>query len=128
MPDEEDGLEELMRLSQRFTKQEEDRQEKERQRAEQGRKVQGVLRGLQELNVNMALDQLKDVAEPETIKAIEALKTKANTEDLRDTITNLADRLERKLVSLAAADPEKAPLANALKTLNILMDLYFSLR
>ena len=127
MADEESGLDELMRLSQQFTKQEEERQAKERQRAEQGKKVQGVLQGLKALNVDMALTQLQGVAEAETIKAVAALKTKPNTEDLRDTITALADKLERQLASLASADADKAPLADAMRTLNIITDLYFSL-
>ena len=58
MAQEESGLDELMRLSHQFTKQKAENEAKERQRLEQGKKVQGVLQGLQELNINLALQQL----------------------------------------------------------------------
>jgi hypothetical protein len=122
MPQEESGLDELMALSRKFTKQKAENEVKERQRIEQGKKVQGVLHGLQELNINMALQQLKTIATPEVIKQVTALKTGGGTEALRKMISALADGLERDL----GVKKENAPLYNEIRTLNILLDLYFS--
>ncbi|HTY81865.1 MAG TPA: hypothetical protein VMB24_03700 [Dehalococcoidales bacterium] len=122
MPQEESGLDELMALSRKFTKQKADNEAKERQRIEQGKKVQGVLHGLQELNINMALQQLKTIAAPEVIKQVTALKTGGKTEDLRKLISSMAEGLEKSL----GAKKENAPLYNEIRALNILLDLYFS--
>ncbi len=124
MAEEESGLDELMRLSRQFTRQKAENEAKERQREEQGKKVQGVLQGLQDLNINMAVQQLKAVASPDIIKQVNSLRTKGGTEDLRKMISALADDLEKGL----GARKDTAPLVNAMRTLNILLDLYFSLR
>jgi hypothetical protein len=128
MAEEESGLDELMRLQQQFTRQQEEHDEKERQRQEQGKKVRGVLQGLQDLNVSMAIDQLKGVAAPEIIKKVSAFKNTGNTDDLRKIITDLADDLEIKIGAISASKADTFRLVNAMRTLNILMDLYFSLR
>ena len=125
--EEESGLDELKALSRRFTKQQEEHDKKERQRAEQGKKVQGVLQGLQELNLNMALTQLKSVAKPEVIQRVSALKYKPGTEDLRKLITSLVDDLEKQLNAVTAPKTEMTKLINSTRTLSILLDLYFSL-
>lgn len=123
MADEESGLDELMRLSRQFIQQKAENEAKERQREEQGKKVRNVLQGLQDLNIDMALSQLKTVASPEIVKQVNALKTRGDTEDLRKIISTLADDIEKKLV----AGGNTAPLVNSMRTLNILLDLYFSL-
>ncbi len=122
MAQEESGLDELMRLSHQFTKQKAENEAKERQRLEQGKKVQGVLQGLQELNINLALQQLKSVATPDVIKQVTAFKTRGGTEDLRKMISSFAEGLEKNL----GAKKENTPLYNEMRTLNILLDLYFS--
>lgn len=127
MPEEESGFDELMRLSQQFTRQQEDHEKQERQREAQGKKVQGVLQGLKDLNVSMAISQLKTVATPEIIKKVNTLKTQAGTDDLRKMISALADDLEKSLSAISTSKPDTAPLVNSMRTLNILMDLYFSL-
>ena len=127
MTEEESGFDELMRLSQQFTRQQEENDEKERQREEQGKKVRGVLSGLKDLNISMTLDQLKTVAAPEIIKEVESLKTKESTEDLRKIISGLADEMEKRIMTLRTQDTDKTDLLNSMRTLNILMDLYFSL-
>ena len=127
MADEESGFDELMRLSQQFTRQQEEHTEKERKREEQGKKVRGVLQGLKDLNVSMALEQLKPVATPEIIEEVNTLRSKPGTEDLRKAISKLADDIESQIDTMSASNPDIAPLVNAMKTLNILMDLYFSL-
>jgi ribosomal protein L22 len=120
--DEESGMDELMRLSRQFTRQKAENEAKERQREEQGKKVRGVLQGLQDLNINMALQQLKTVARPEVIKQVNALKTTGGTEALRKMISTLAEDLEKSL----GARTDTALLVNDMRTLNILLDLYFS--
>ena len=127
MADEESGFDELMRLSQQFTRQQEEHEEKERQRETQGKKVQGVLQGLKDLNVSMAVEQLKTVATPEIIKEVNALKSKGSTDDLRKMISALAEDLEKRLGAISNSKTDTAPLVNSMRTLNILMDLYFSL-
>jgi hypothetical protein len=127
MPEEESGFDELMRLQQQLTRQQETHDEQERLRKEQGKKVRGVLQGLQDLNVSMAAEQLKGVATPEIIEGVNALKKTGNTEDLRKLISDLADDLELKIGALPDAKTDTAPLVNSVRTLNILMDLYFSL-
>jgi hypothetical protein len=122
MAKEESGLDELMRLSRQFTQQKADNEAKEKQRQEQGKKVQGVLHGLQDLNINMALQQLKGIAKPDIIKQVTAMKTKGGTEDLRKMISALADDMENGLIT----KKDSAALVNDMRTLNILLDLYFS--
>jgi hypothetical protein len=128
MAEEESGFDELMRLSQQFTRQQKERDKQERQRREQGEKVQGVLHGLKELNISMTLEQLKTVATPEIIKEVESLKHKEGTEDLRKMISDLADDLEKIIGAFSATDTDRMALLNSMRTLNILMDLYFSLQ
>jgi hypothetical protein len=123
----ESGFDELMRLSQQFTRQQEEHEKKERQREEQGKKVQGVLQGLKELKVSMAIEQLKATASPEIIEEVNALKSKPGTDDLRKVISGLADEIERRLGTISASNRDAVPLVNSMRTLNILMDLYFSL-
>jgi hypothetical protein len=126
MAQEDSGLDELLALSRKFTKQKEDSEKQERQRAEQGKKVRGVLQGLQELNLSMALTQLKTVAKPELIQRVAALRTKPGTEDLRKLITKLVDDTEKQVITLKP-DSDTAPLSNSMRTISILLDLYFSL-
>jgi hypothetical protein len=124
---EEDGLDELMRLSRQFTRQQAEHDAKEKQRQAQGKKVKGVLQGLKELNLSMAVTQLKTVARPEIVKQVNALKTQESTDALRKMISSIADDLENRLRALPGSKTETASLCNAMRTLNILMDLYFSL-
>ncbi len=126
MAQEESGLDELLALSRKFNKQKEDNEKQERQRIEQGKKVKGVLQGLQDLNLSMALTQLKPIAKPDVIQRVTALRTKPNTDDLRKLITNLVDDIEKQISTLNAKS-DTAPLVDATRTLSILLDLYFSL-
>jgi hypothetical protein len=127
MPEEESGIEELLRLSRQFTRQQAERDQREKERQAQGKKVKGVLQGLKELNLSMAITQLKTVARPEIVKQVSALKSQESTDALRKMISNIADDLEDRLRALPAPKTDTAPLVNAMRTLNILMDLYFSL-
>lgn len=127
MPNEEEsGLDELLALSRKFTRQKEDNEKQERQRIEQGKKVRGVLQGLQELNLSMALTQLKGVAKPELIQKVAALRTKPGTDELRKILTRLVDDTERQVMVLNPKS-DTAELLSSMRTLSILLDLYFSL-
>ena len=128
MTEEESGIDELVRLQQQFTRQQEEREEKDRQRKEQGKKVRGVLEGLKNLNVSMAIEQLQSVATPEIIKQVNALRNKPDTEDLRKVISSLADDMEIRLTAISASNTNAEALVNSMRTLSILMDLYFSLK
>ena len=128
MPEKEDsGLDELLALSRKFSKQKEDNEKQERQRIEQGKKVKGVLDGLKDLNLNMALTQLKPVAPPEIIQKVTALKANPNPESLRKLLTHLIDDIEKQVGLLSPAKPDTAHLMNSMRTMSILLDLYFSL-
>jgi hypothetical protein len=124
----ENGFDERARLSQQFTRQQGERTERERQREEQGKKVRGVLKGLRELNISMAVEQLKPVATPEIIDEVNALKNKTGNEDLRRLITDLADDLEDRIGATSTESQNTATLVNPMRTLNILLNLYFSLQ
>jgi hypothetical protein len=126
MAQEDSGLDELLALSKKFTKQKEDNEKQERQRIEQGKKVKGVLQGLQDLNLQMALGQLKGVAKPELIQQVTALKSGGGTEKLRKLITRLVDDAEKQ-VSVLTSKTDTTALVNQMRTLSILLDLYFSL-
>ena len=124
----ESGLEELMRLSQQFTKQGQEHTTREQQRAEQRKKVRGVLQGLKELNVSMAMEQLKLVATPDIIEEVNSLNRKQGTEDLRKLISNITDDLENHIGIISASNPDMMSLERSMKTLNILIELFFSLQ
>ena len=128
MESDESGLEELLRLSQQFTKKEQDRTKKEQQRAEQKQKVQGVLQGLREINFSVALQQLELVAAPEVIDEVSSLKGKEGKEDLRKLITDLADDVERRMGRLSSEDTGVAEIKQAVSTLTILLSLFFALQ
>ena len=102
--------------------------QKEQQRTEQRQKVQGVLQGLRGIKVSTAVEQLKLVAAPEIIEEISSLTHKQGTEDLRKLISNLTDDLERSVRGLSASDPDMVPIERSVKTLAILLELFFSLR
>ena len=126
--EEESGIDELMRLSRQFTRQQEEHEKQERQRQEQGKKVRGVLQGLQDLNLSMALSQLKGVARPEVIQQVTALKSGGGTEELRKIVTNLVDEMEKQLNQESLLKKEITQLADSVRTLSILLNLYFSLQ
>jgi hypothetical protein len=128
MAEEESGIDELIRLSRQFTRQQEEHEAREKQREAQGKKVKGVLQGLKELNFSMAVTQLKTVARPEIIKQVNVLKSQESTDALRKMISSIADDLENRLRTLQAPKTDTTYLLNSMRTLNILMDLYFSLQ
>jgi predicted component of type VI protein secretion system len=127
MTEEENGMDELLKLQQQFTRQQEEHDDRKRQQEEQGRKAQGVLKGLKDLQFSMTIEQLKSIAKPEIIEEVNTLRNKPDTEDLRKMISRLCDDMEQELEAIAAASPEAKPTVDSMRVLNILIDLYFSL-
>lgn len=124
----ESGLEELMRLSRQFTRQKEEDVQREKKRQEQKKKVQDVLGGLKGLTVSMAVEQLKMVAAPGIVKKIDALKSRPGTAELRQLITDLAYDLEKSIGALDLSNPEIESIERSMKTLTILIELFFALQ
>jgi hypothetical protein len=127
MTEEESGMDELLKLQQRFTRQQEEHEDRRRLQEEQDKKARGVLDGLRGLQFSMTLDQLGSVASKEIIKQVEALKNNPDTGELRKMITSLAEDIESQLEGMANADPGVKPLEDSMRVLSILMDLYFSM-
>ncbi len=124
----ESGLEELIRLSQETAKKKQELAQREQQRTKQRQKVQGVLEGLKAIKVSIAVEQLKLVSTPEIIKEISSLTHKQGTEDLRKLMSRLTDDLEKRIRNVATSNPDMVPIERSIKTLAILLELYFSLR
>jgi hypothetical protein len=127
MVEEESGMDELLKLQQKFTRQQEEHEDRQRLQEEQGRKAQGVLQGLRELQFSMTLEQLGPVASKDTIARVNSFKTNPDTEELRKMISNLIEDIEQRLETRASADAGLKSLVDSSRVLGILMDLYFSL-
>ena len=124
----ESGFDELMRLSRETARKGQELAQREQQQAEQRQKVRGVLQGLKEIKVSVALEQLKLVAATEFIEEISSLTEKQGTGDLRKLISDLTEDLEKQIENFAASNPDMVPLERSVKTLTILIDLFFSLQ
>ncbi|MGD9143724.1 MAG: hypothetical protein PVG61_07755 [Dehalococcoidia bacterium] len=127
MTEEENGMDELLKLQQKFTRQQEEHEDRKRLQEEQDRKARGVLDGLRGLQFSMTLDQLDPVASDEIISQVKALKNNPDTGELRKMITNLAEDIESQLEIMVNDDPGVKPLEDSMRVLSILMDLYFSM-
>jgi hypothetical protein len=123
----ENGLDELKRLSQQYKRHEHESTQMEKQRAEQREKVQSALGGLRELTVSLAVEELKPVATPEIIEQVNSIKGKQGTVELRKLISALINNLESDIDIIAATNPSIKPTERSIKTLNILIELLFSL-
>jgi len=128
MTEEENGMDELLKLQRQFTHQQEEHDSRKKLQEEQGKKAQGVLHGLRDLQFSMTLDQLNPIASKEIIKQVNALKTNPDTDELRKMITRLCDDMEYELETIVAANPEAKPTVDSMRVLSILIDLYFSLQ
>ena len=127
-PHSESGLDELMRLSRQTANEAKEMAQKEQQRTAKRQVVQGVLKGLREINVSVAVGQLKSIATPEIIKAVSSLAQKQGTDDLSKLISGLASDLEKRIGKVSASNPELLSLERSIKTLVILIELFFSIR
>ncbi|MFC1928711.1 hypothetical protein ACFLWC_05740 [Chloroflexota bacterium] len=121
------GLDELMRLSQQFKKQEHEAAQREKQSARQRRISQDVLSELRAFSISTAVGQLQLVATPEIIEQVNALRNKQGNTELRKLIKNLVYDLEKNITIVAVANPDLKPIEQSVKTLTILLGLLFSL-
>ena len=121
------GMDELMRLSQQFKKQEHDITQREKQIARQREKSQDVFSELRALSISTAIRQLQPVATPEIIKQVNSLKSKQDSTELLKLIDNLVYDLEKRISVIAIANPDLKPIEQSVKTLTILLGLLSSL-
>lgn len=124
----ESGLEELMRLSRQTAKWGQEAAEKEKQQAEHDQKVVGVVHGLRDISFSIALEQLEQVATSEITEKVRSLTSKQGVEDLRKIISALTRDLENTTSRIAVSDPEMVPIERSVKTLAIIIGLFFSLK
>jgi len=127
MAEEENGMDELLKLQRQFTRQQEEHDSRRKLQEEKGKKAQGVLHGLRDLQFSMTLEQLNSVASKDIIKKVNALKNNPDTDELRKMISGLSEDIEIRLEAMANSDPAVKPLEDSMRVLSILMDLYFSL-
>lgn len=124
----ESGFDELMRLSRETARKGEELAKREQQRTQQHQKVQGVMQGLRGIKFSVAVEQLRLMAVPEIIEEINSLSHKQDTQGLRKLISEVTDKLENQVDDFSTADPDIAPIERSVKTLVILIDLFFSLQ
>jgi len=124
----ENVLDELMRLSQQTAKMGQEADEKEKQKEEHSQKVQGVVTGLREISFSIALEQLKHTASPGIIKEISSMTNKPGTDELRKLISNLTRDLETQVNRISDSNPELESIERSVKTLAIIIGLFFSLK
>jgi len=124
----ENGLEELLQLSQRFNKKAEDTVKQENRKKQELAEKGQVIQGLREITFSMALEQLKIVsAEADIFEKVTAFKTKQDTEGLRKLIVDLMSELEGRTSKMSRSNPELASIERSIKTVSVLVDLFFSL-
>ena len=121
------GMDELMRLSQQFKKQEHNITEREKLIAIQKEKSRDVISELRALSISTAIRQLQPVATKEIIKQVNALKSKPDSTELLKLIDNLVYDLEKDISAAAVANPELKQVEQSVKTLSILLGLLSSL-
>jgi hypothetical protein len=123
----ESGFDELMRLSRQTARQAESLSVAEKQRQEQQEKAQGIRQGLKEISVSVALQQLKLVAKDEVIEKVSALTKKQGINELRKLISDSVHDLEKQTGNVASSKTDLATIERSVKTLAILIELYFAL-
>ncbi|MFC1945672.1 hypothetical protein ACFLW1_00565 [Chloroflexota bacterium] len=119
----EDGMEELLRLSQQMkaVEHKQDTREQERRRKTE------VVQGLRDIKISVALSQLQMFALSEVVEVVEGLKSRPGTQDLRKMILDLVAELESGPGAKTSGTEASATLARQIKTLAVLVELLFSL-
>ncbi|MFC2034488.1 hypothetical protein ACFLTT_03720 [Chloroflexota bacterium] len=102
--------------------------QKEKEEADHKQKVQGVMQGLREISVSVALAQLEPIAKPEIIKIVSSQTQKNDTEDLRKLITDLVDDMERQINKSSSSNMDMAIMEQSVKTLSAIISLFFALK
>ena len=121
------GMDELMRLSQQLKQEAHEITEREEQNARQREKAKGVLDELRTFSISMAIGQLQQVATPEMIEQVSVLKNEQDAAKLHNLIDNVIHDLERRISILAVDNPDMEPIERSIRTLAILVGLHFSL-
>ena len=126
----ESGLEELIRLSKEtgkveeaFARKEQELAKREQERAEKKQ----TIRGLSEIKISVALEQLKQVATPEVIEKVSSPSNMQGTGVLRKLVSDLATELETDIHGMTGSNPDMLVIERSVKTLAILIELLFSL-
>ena len=124
----ENGMEELLRLSRGLIKKTEDTAKQEARKKRELAEKRQVMLGLRDITFSMALEQLKIVsAEADIVEKVSSFQAKEGTEDLRKLIVGFTSELEGMAGKMARSNPELASVERSIKTLSILIDLFFSL-
>ena len=123
----ENGFEELRRLSREIDKTEQERAEKEQKSAEKRQVIQGLQKGLKEIKVSVASEQLRSVATPDILERVNSLNNQRSNEDLRKIISDLSADLEKCAGGISNSNPDMLSIERSAKTLAILIELLFSL-
>ena len=124
----ESGLDELMRLYQETADEAQRISNRQQERTEQRQKVQEVVKGLRDISISVAVEQLSRVATPEVVEEVNSLQNKQDNEDLRKIISNLTSDLEESIDSIGRSDPAAVGIEGMVRILVILIELYFSLQ
>ena len=125
----ENGLEELIRLSDRMTQGVENTAKQETKNKQELVEKRQVLQGLREITFSTTLEQLKTVsAESDILEKVNSFKTKQGTDDLRNLIEDFLFELEGKIRNISRSNPQLASFETSIKTLSVLIELFFSLK
>jgi len=124
----ESGLEELLRLSRQTSRMGKNVDKQKQQEREHQQKMQGTVQGLREISFSIALQQLKLVATQEMIEEVSALSKKPGTEELRKLVSGLTRDLEKLVDRTSGPNQDMVQIQQSVKTLAILIGLFFSIQ
>jgi len=120
-------LDELMKISQGISRAAEKMEKKQQDDAKQREKLQGVQKGLREISISVAVNQLHSVTSPEMVKEVNSLAGQPNNRSLRKLIVKLVHDVEKAVDYPSLTGQRELPIEKQVKTLAILIELYFSL-
>ena len=124
----ENGMDELLRLSQGLTRKTEDAAKHEARGKREAAEKRRAMLGLRGITFAMALEQLKIVsAEDDIVARVSSYQAREGTADLRKLVTGLMSELESVAGKMSRSNPELTSVERSIKTLSILIDLLFSL-
>jgi hypothetical protein len=86
-----------------------------------------VRQGLRGISVSVAVGQLKKVASNQLITEVNSMVNKQDNKGLRKLITDMVHDLEKYTGSISTTNAEMEKIQRSVKTLAILIELYFAL-
>ena len=119
----ESGLDELLRLSAQTNRMEQTVSQTQRTRSD-GKEV---VRGLKDIKISVALNQLEMLQVPDILTTVRSLTAKASNADLRSLILTIADELDGALGSPGGLPADDDSLHRRIRALPILLELLFAL-